>query len=90
MMVAVLGLGTDLELRIVNGLKTLALMVGNIVAGLIFVVVADPRWDVVVAARRRVARRRATSARASAASCPTPSSAGRSSPPGSWRPLLLF
>ena len=48
MMVAVLGLGTDLELRIVNGLKTLALMVGNIVAGLIFVAVADPRWDVVV------------------------------------------
>ncbi|MDZ5660330.1 sulfite exporter TauE/SafE family protein [Nocardioides sp. S-58] len=46
MMVAVLGLGTDLELRIVNGLKTLSLMVGNIVAGLIFVVVADPRWDV--------------------------------------------
>jgi uncharacterized membrane protein YfcA len=48
MMVAVLGLGTDLELRIVNGLKTLSLMVGNIVAGLIFVVVADPQWDVVV------------------------------------------
>ena len=46
MMVAVLGLGTDLELRVVNGLKTLSLMVGNIVAGLIFVVVADPRWDV--------------------------------------------
>lgn len=48
MMVAVLGLGTDLDLRVVNGLKTLALMVGNIVAGVIFVVVADPRWDVVV------------------------------------------
>ncbi|GAA1944211.1 sulfite exporter TauE/SafE family protein [Nocardioides hwasunensis] len=47
MMVAVLGLGTDLELRIVNGLKTLSLMVGNIVAGLIFVFVAEPRWDVV-------------------------------------------
>ncbi len=45
MMVAVLGLGTELELRVVNGLKTLSLMVGNIVAGLIFVVVADPRWD---------------------------------------------
>jgi uncharacterized protein len=48
MMVAVLGIGTDLELRIVNGLKTLSLMVGNVVAGLIFIVVADPRWDVVV------------------------------------------
>ena len=47
MMVAVLGLGTDLELRIVNGLKTVSLMAGNVVAGLIFVVVADPRWDVV-------------------------------------------
>jgi uncharacterized membrane protein YfcA len=45
MMVAVLGIGTDLELRIVNGLKTLSLMVGNIVAGIIFVFVADPRWD---------------------------------------------
>ena len=48
MMVAVLGIGTALELRIVNGLKTLSLMVGNVVAGLIFIVVADPRWDVVV------------------------------------------
>ena len=46
MMVAVLGLGTDLELRVVNGLKTLSLMAGNVVAGLIFVFVADPRWDV--------------------------------------------
>lgn len=48
MMVAVLGIGTDLELRVVNGLKTLSLMVGNVVAGLIFVFVADPRWDAVV------------------------------------------
>jgi hypothetical protein len=48
MMVAVLGLGTDFELRVINGLKTLSLMVGNIVAGLIFIVVADPRWDAVV------------------------------------------
>ena len=48
MMVAVLGLGTDLPLRVVNGLKTLSLLAGNVVAGLVFVVVADPRWDVVV------------------------------------------
>ena len=48
MMVAVLGLGTDLELKVVNGLKTLSLMVGNIVAGAIFVVLAEPRWDVVL------------------------------------------
>jgi len=47
MMVAVLGLGTDLELRIVNGLKTVSMTAGNVVAGLIFVVVAEPRWDAV-------------------------------------------
>ncbi len=47
MMVAVLGLGTDLELRVVNGLKTVSLMAGNVVAGLIFVVAAEPRWDAV-------------------------------------------
>ena len=41
MMVAVLGLGLDLELRIVNALKTLAVLSGNVVAGLIFVFVAD-------------------------------------------------
>jgi uncharacterized membrane protein YfcA len=44
MMVAVLGLGLDLELRIVNALKTLAVMAGNVVAGLIFVLVADLDW----------------------------------------------
>lgn len=44
MMVAVLGLGTDIELRVVNGLKTMSLMVGNLVAGGIFVVVADVDW----------------------------------------------
>jgi uncharacterized protein len=41
MMVAVLGLGLDIELRIVNALKTLAVLAGNIVAGVIFVVLAD-------------------------------------------------
>jgi hypothetical protein len=48
MMVAVLGLGTDLELRFVNALKTVSLMAGNVVAGLVFVIVADPAWDAVV------------------------------------------
>ncbi|QBR93728.1 sulfite exporter TauE/SafE family protein [Nocardioides euryhalodurans] len=48
MMVAVLGLGTDLELRVVNGLKTVSLMAGNVVAGLVFVFVAEPAWDAVV------------------------------------------
>jgi len=47
MMVAVLGLGLDLELRIVNALKTLAVLSGNAVAGLIFVLVADLDWRVI-------------------------------------------
>lgn len=41
MMMAVLGLGLDLEFRIVNALKTLAVLAANVVAGLIFVFVAD-------------------------------------------------
>jgi uncharacterized membrane protein YfcA len=47
MMVAVLGFGLDLELRIVNGLKTLAILCGNVLAALIFVVVADVDWRAV-------------------------------------------
>lgn len=47
MMVAVLGFGTDLELRIVNALKTLAILAGKIVAALIFAVVADVDWAIV-------------------------------------------
>jgi uncharacterized membrane protein YfcA len=41
MMMAVLGLGLDLEFRVVNALKTLAILSANVVAGLIFVFVAD-------------------------------------------------
>lgn len=41
MMMAVLGLGLDLELRVVNALKTLAILAANVVAGLIFVFVVD-------------------------------------------------
>jgi uncharacterized membrane protein YfcA len=41
MMMAVLGLGLDLELRVVNALKTLAVLAANVVAGLIFLFVAD-------------------------------------------------
>jgi uncharacterized membrane protein YfcA len=41
MMMAVLGLGLDLEFRVVNALKTLAVLAANVVAGLIFVFVAD-------------------------------------------------
>lgn len=47
MMVAVLGLGLDLEFRVVNGLKTLAVVSGNLVAGFIFVLVADLDWTAV-------------------------------------------
>jgi len=47
MMVAVLGFGLDLELRIVNGLKTLAILCGNVMAALIFMVVADVDWRAV-------------------------------------------
>jgi hypothetical protein len=44
MMVAVLGLGLDIELRVVNALKTLAIFAGNVVAGLVFVLAADLDW----------------------------------------------
>jgi uncharacterized membrane protein YfcA len=47
MMVAVLGLGLDLDFRVVNGLKTLAVVSGNLVAGFIFVFVADLDWTAV-------------------------------------------
>ena len=41
MMMAVLSLGLDLDFRVVNALKTLAILSANVVAGLIFVFVAD-------------------------------------------------
>lgn len=44
MMTAVLGLGSDLEFRIVNALKTLAILASNLVASVIFVVVAELDW----------------------------------------------
>jgi uncharacterized membrane protein YfcA len=47
MMMAVLGLGTDLEFRVVNALKTLAVLAANLIAALIFVVVADLDWAAV-------------------------------------------
>jgi uncharacterized protein len=47
MMMAVLGLGLDLEFRVVNALKTLAVMAANVVAGVIFVVVAELDWRVI-------------------------------------------
>lgn len=48
MMVAVLGLGTDIDLRVVNGLKTVAVLAGNLVAGAIFVAVAQVDWVAVL------------------------------------------
>ena len=48
MMMAVLGLGTDLEFRIVNALKTLAVVAANVVATLIFLFVADLDWRAIV------------------------------------------
>ncbi|KRB47304.1 sulfite exporter TauE/SafE family protein [Terrabacter sp. Root181] len=47
MMVAVLGLGLDIDLRVVNALKTLAIFAGNVVAGIIFVAVADLDWQAI-------------------------------------------
>nr|WP_202892123.1 sulfite exporter TauE/SafE family protein [Kribbella shirazensis] len=41
MMMAVLALGLDLELRILNALKTLSLLAANLVASVIFVFIAD-------------------------------------------------
>ena len=44
MMTAVLGLGLDLEFRFVNALKTLAVLAANVVATLVFLLVADLDW----------------------------------------------
>ncbi|NGN95563.1 sulfite exporter TauE/SafE family protein [Nocardioides sp. KC13] len=44
MMMAVLGLGTDLEFRTVNALKTFAVMAANVVATVIFLAIADLDW----------------------------------------------
>ena len=63
MMMAVLGLGTDLEFRIVNALKTLAVVASNVVATVIFLFVAELDWRAIVLLavrlRRRGVRRRA-------------------------------
>jgi uncharacterized protein len=48
MMLAVLGLGTSLEFRVLNALKTYAVMVSNVVATLVFVVLAPVDWQAVV------------------------------------------
>ena len=48
MMLAVLGLGTDLPFRIANALKTLAVLAANLIASVIFVFAADIDWRAVV------------------------------------------
>ena len=48
MMLAVLGLGTDLPFRVANALKTLAVLAANLVASVIFVFAAEIDWRAVV------------------------------------------
>lgn len=48
MMLAVLGLGTDLPFRVANALKTLAVLAANLIASVIFVFAADIEWRAVV------------------------------------------
>ena len=48
MMLAVLGLGTDLPFRVANALKTLAVLASNLVATVIFVFAADIAWRAVL------------------------------------------
>lgn len=48
MMLAVLGLGTDLPFRVANALKTLAVLAANLAASVIFVLAADLDWLAVV------------------------------------------
>ena len=44
MMMAVLGLGIDVEFRIINALKTLAVMSSNVIATVIFLFAAELEW----------------------------------------------
>jgi uncharacterized protein len=48
MMMAVLGFGLDIELRVINALKTLAVMAANVVATVIFLFLADLDWLAIV------------------------------------------
>ncbi len=47
MMLAVLGLGTDIPFNIANALKTLAVLAGNLTASLIFVFLAPLNWQAI-------------------------------------------
>ncbi len=48
MAMAVLGLGLDIEMRILNALKTLAVMAGNVVASVIFLFIAELDWTAIL------------------------------------------
>jgi hypothetical protein len=48
MMVAFLSLGIDVELRIINALKTLAVFAANVVASIVFIAAADLDWTAIV------------------------------------------
>jgi hypothetical protein len=47
LLMACLGLGLDLDLQVVNGLKNVAVLAANVVAGMVFVVLAPLDWRVV-------------------------------------------
>jgi uncharacterized membrane protein YfcA len=49
MMMAVLGLGLDIHLRVINALKTLAVLAANLIAALIFIFAAPLNWAAVAA-----------------------------------------
>lgn len=48
MMMAVLGFGLDLDLRIVNAIKTLAVLSANAVASVVFLLLADLDWAAIL------------------------------------------
>lgn len=48
MMVAFLALGIDVELKIINALKTLSIFAANVVASVVFVFAAELNWTAIV------------------------------------------
>lgn len=47
MMVAFLALGIEVELKVVNALKTLAIFAANVVASVVFIAIADLDWTAI-------------------------------------------
>ena len=48
MLLAFLALGIDVELRVINALKTLAVFAANVVASIVFIAVAELDWTAIV------------------------------------------